>query len=211
MNRYTLNDGQDGLTPVCSQLLGTLLVGMEPVGLATGILFFEDIGLILFLEVAIGIVVADVYLSGLATCYHFSKAVVIAVEEFQALLGSDGTSLCLVVGVKPDRLVEHHVGIGPQHEQRVDDGAEVVDVVVRGSMTVVLALYRVVGTQHDTEHQWKIRMCLYQLLCTTDDIAEECLVASGNDIVGIGQKVTAITRIEREVPSHHDSDVAHHR
>ena len=69
------------------------------------------------LEVTVSLMVTDVYLSGLATCYHHSKAVVIGVEEFQTLLRSYGTSLCLVVGVVPDWFVEHHMGIGPQRQQ----------------------------------------------------------------------------------------------
>ena len=56
-------------------------------------------------------------------------------------------------------------------------------------MTIVLALYGVIGAQHDAEHQGQSRMCFYQLVRTTDDVAEECLVAGRNDVSSIGKKM----------------------
>ena len=122
---------QQCLAPELCQLPGTLLVGVQPVALAASVLLLVDVGLPVPPEIVVCLAVADVYLSGLAAAHHLGKHLLVLANQLQALLRGHRAVLGHIVGRVPDGLVQDDVRVGPQPEQAVDDGAEIVGIVLR--------------------------------------------------------------------------------
>ena len=141
----TVQYGQQSLTPVLSQLLRALLIGMQVVATATSILLLKNVGTPMLLEVVESISIAHMDMAGLTACDNLVEAAIVLLDELLAFLRSHGTILGNIVGGVPDGLVKHHMGLGPEYQQRVDNGTEVINIVVRRGVRVMLPLHRIVG------------------------------------------------------------------
>ena len=187
--RHVHDDRQQGLAPVLSQSGSPLLVGVQAIGASAAVLFLHDVGLPVLLEPSVGLAVANVYVSGLAVGHDHGEHVEVVGEELQTLLRCHAPTLRHVVGSVPNGLVEHHVGIGPQLQQRVDDGGEVLSIVPGRGMWVSGALHGVVRAEHDAEHEGQRGVCLDELACLRHHTGEVGLVACGHHVVLAGQEV----------------------